>query len=517
MHEEDTILAYGIDDISLLQLAELLRARLAREVSSMSHCQVQEVVTSFSLALLEAQKTLDVTRRLPTEILHMIFQLVPGFPLVDHGEEDSLDGPAGCLRDCQLINISDVIPLTHVCRRWREVATNMPELWTTIDDRNRTPYEYYVERSQALPLQFLIDGNPRANHIPEWLREHASAIQGFHWFGILLTEALQYGPCRALLEPFLPNLHVATLQGLDVEPGSPQVDLFGGTTSLRQLCMHSLNWLPTNYLPNLTRLHIVEWESPCDVSRLLSFLRQCPNLVDISFTNLFTDNPILASQDDVVGLPRLRRLIFDDFVSCVSDCLPHILARPETALCVRTREDPLEIGDIRAISHFSNVRSYTRLWIKIHKNLVYVMAVLSQISGVYVEDQGGNTVTGLSETVARLVSLHRIEELWLIEERDCNATLATLFQGMLGPMRALRKLVVTIRGLRDVTNALLSLQDDGPPIHEFTILINSRPKDGNTLLGESIQTLRGMGIPPQYHASGTLHGHPRIRQEYARY
>jgi len=48
---------------------------------------------------------------------------------------------------------TDVVSLSHVCRRWRHIALRSPKLWTSIGTRDLTPLlPAFIERSQGAPL-----------------------------------------------------------------------------------------------------------------------------------------------------------------------------------------------------------------------------------------------------------------------------------------------------------------------------------------------------------------------------
>ena len=48
---------------------------------------------------------------------------------------------------------SEVVPLTHACRRWRHIALRTPKLWTSLRDRELTDMlPVFIERSQGAPL-----------------------------------------------------------------------------------------------------------------------------------------------------------------------------------------------------------------------------------------------------------------------------------------------------------------------------------------------------------------------------
>ncbi|KAL5519960.1 hypothetical protein ACEPAG_1620 [Sanghuangporus baumii] len=57
-------------------------------------------------------------------------------------------------------NLSFQVRMSHVCRRWRELALQTPTLWTTLDFRERRPWQKSQEwliRSKQSPLDIIID------------------------------------------------------------------------------------------------------------------------------------------------------------------------------------------------------------------------------------------------------------------------------------------------------------------------------------------------------------------------
>ncbi|KZV70353.1 hypothetical protein PENSPDRAFT_752671 [Peniophora sp. CONT] len=44
------------------------------------------------------------------------------------------------------------VSVTHVCRRWRSIATNQPSLWTHISPHMGRPWEVFLERAKGYPL-----------------------------------------------------------------------------------------------------------------------------------------------------------------------------------------------------------------------------------------------------------------------------------------------------------------------------------------------------------------------------
>lgn len=459
-----------IDDIPLLQLAEWTRARLAREVGTMSRSILAQVTSSYKLVYLEAQSAMDTTYELPPEVLGLIFRYVPGSPLDDYKEDPG--NHALCYRDHDLIRSSDVVSLMHVCRRWRAVAINMAELWTTIDDRKRVPYDDHVARAKLLPLKLFIHAKPRSG-CRQWLRMHAPAIREFHYFHTVQNDRY------AILRVYLPNIYTATLVESSVKIHDSEFELFGGTTSLRELCLRRLRWLPTNHLPHLTRLYLTQWRGICDIAQLMSFLARCPNLVDITLSRPFLGQTIAASEDTIAELPQLRRLTMRDLPPDeIAACLLHIRARPDTALCIRTTTDPLTAQDVSSISRFRTIASCSMLHILSTGEGVFSLTALGQASGVYIE-QVHIPEEEWEEALAQISFLPQIEELWLVE-KGCSPLPYTVVHKILRRMGAfkLRMLVTTGKGLREVNAALMAcLGDNRQAIQDVHVFINSQSED----------------------------------------
>ncbi|KAH9931277.1 uncharacterized protein B0H18DRAFT_102717 [Fomitopsis serialis] len=471
-----------IDDIPLLQLAEWTRARLAREVGTMSRSLLAQVTSSYKLVYMEAQSAMDTTYELPPEVLGLIFRYVPGSPLDDY--KDDPDDHALCYRD-HLIRSSDVVPLMRVCRRWRAVAINMAELWTTIDDRKQVLYDDHVARAKILPLKLFIHSKPRSG-CRQWLRMHAPTIQEFHY--IRAAQDDRY----AILRVYLPNIRAATLVVNSVNMYDNEFELFGGTTSLRELCLRRLSWLPTNHLPHLTRLFLAQWRGTCDIAQLMSFLARCPNLVDITLSRPFLGRIVTASEDTIAELPQLRRLTMRDLPPDeIAACLLHIRARPDTALCIRTTTDPLTAQDVSSISRFRTIASCTMLHILSTGEGVFSLTALGQASGVYIE-QVHIPEEEWEEALAQISFLPQIEELWLVE-KGCSPLPHTVVHKILRRMGAfkLRTLVTTGEGLREVSAALVAcLGDNRQAIQDIHVFINRQSENTDDPFAQSAMRQR---------------------------
>ncbi|KAG1860427.1 hypothetical protein C8R48DRAFT_712704 [Suillus tomentosus] len=219
--------------------------------------------------------------RLPTEILAEIFlYCIP---------EDANWAPAPDLAPMQL---------TAVCRRWREIAVNMPNLWRRLrleighgDWQQRAfCYESYLKRSRGRQLSLTLEcDNNNWTELRSLLRPHVDQISSLHVglfpdagsfplvladFGGLEELAIYAdgddGPAPALdnIEDFITHLppNMRSLRLLDV------MLEFRTLTSL-----NSPSWA------GLTNLEV----SVEGLIRLPRLLRLCPNLSSLTMIGVF--------------------------------------------------------------------------------------------------------------------------------------------------------------------------------------------------------------------------------------
>lgn len=448
-----------------------------------------------------------MTYWVPPELLQRIFQYVPGSILDEHKKNYGQLGVS--FRNHRIVMTRDVIPLMHVCQRWRKIVMNMPDLWRTIDSRMRIPYEYYASRSRGLSLGAYFYDEPRVDLV-EWLQGHAAALHELHCFA---SSDDDWGP---LLRIFFPELRVATLWFTHTKnEGEVTFEL---SSSLHQLCLEHTNWLPKGHFPHLTRLVLTHWTGTCEVAHLLSFLRECPYLVDIAFTHLFPRNTIPARQDDIVRLPHLQRLIIQyEEPGQIGHCLSHMHMQCSTALRVRMSrglwEPGMDFRDVRGLSQFLAAKQCTRLHIFMITMCEGAVTALSGSSGVHIQGFGTSDRDSEEPMLAQLLPLSQVEELWLVENvfgYDVYDYIrrSGLFD-ILPHMQALRRVVVTAQVLRKLIESRAShdqLGVDGlwpPNLHELHVLLYPNAErltqeeltESMTLLANSRVPRRSVMVP----------------------
>ncbi|KAI0709170.1 hypothetical protein C8Q76DRAFT_597069, partial [Earliella scabrosa] len=185
---------------------------------------------------------------IPDELLLVIFQLVLCQP-----PHSRVVAPSGESRDG--IEVSMILGITHVCKRWRAVAIGYPCLWSCIGDRHLELLELFLVRSLQIPLSLhLRSDTPGLRNI--------LSICGRRVQRMDLGVSPNFPHVQDLLKFEPTSLQCLTIAydddtpRLDEELGS--VLLFDqDSVHLKALAIHrGHHWLPSNVFPQLTHLHL---------------------------------------------------------------------------------------------------------------------------------------------------------------------------------------------------------------------------------------------------------------------
>ncbi|KAI1783465.1 hypothetical protein LXA43DRAFT_1102489 [Ganoderma leucocontextum] len=244
----------------------------------------------------------DLTRRLPVEILAMIF----------HVWKDTCRSTRNGLG-------ADWVRATWICKRWREVALETSALWSSVlisqpltDD---PAVGMQLDRARGAALDLFVS-NPQMSS-----GEVEDAL------GLVLAKTLRvkkleivYSECHAVVEEFIKNV-AAEVVSLSIDTYTFK---FGSADENR--------WPFTSdpLLLNLTRLdltHALDEETELPGTGVHRFLAACPNL-----EALRTDNCFGYEVEDfierrgkhilpVVALPKLRSLSMDELALDISTAL----------------------------------------------------------------------------------------------------------------------------------------------------------------------------------------------------
>ena len=75
------------------------------------------------------------------------------------------------------VDTTQLLLLTHVCRRWRKIAIGFPSFWTLVDNRNPDQLDVFIQRSHGLPLSLFLSVHEDAKALKDILLQHGHRIQ----------------------------------------------------------------------------------------------------------------------------------------------------------------------------------------------------------------------------------------------------------------------------------------------------------------------------------------------------
>ncbi|KAH9845995.1 hypothetical protein C2E23DRAFT_891296 [Lenzites betulinus] len=310
---------YGLPDV----VAEVSRPRFATSVETILH-------ESPLLANNSVEDCMNIgcaIDKVPPEILIHIFSFVPRALSPVHSSHSSRW-------------TYDLIPLTHVCRRWRDLALSTSLLWSTLCETARTQMGTPIFRARArnAPLIVYVDGPQASTALVNVLAHDASTVAELRLLG------LQAAPATRLTSELLafpaPRLEHATIRcrasyGGSDDPLDYNVELWSGMAPcLKTLELHDFPFIPTNHFQSLTTLAL-SWEATpakCTFTDLAELLGRAPVLEHLSLRSLPSDfhlrEPLQTPASPPIVLPCLRSLEVGDCSdeSCSVPLMRHMLS-----------------------------------------------------------------------------------------------------------------------------------------------------------------------------------------------
>lgn len=270
--------------------------------------------------LYEASNALLPIVRAPAETLSQIFlDYIQEYPDPLKSERMFQDDDHPC--HYQWIKIS------HVCRRWRQVALGYRKLWTYIPLGVADEWiEILLYRSQQAALSV----STRLDHgypVPKVLAEHMHRIRNLD---VAISGALldmsDLGPANALR-----RLNARAIPGSGAALDDNVPPLFGmvynyGAPLLQELKLQSITfaWRTDFFHPALTTLTLEHWRTHYILSLVdvLDVLEKLPLLQDVRFKHCLPLDIRLSDQVEkrsLIKLPHLRFIsLHSESITCVN-------------------------------------------------------------------------------------------------------------------------------------------------------------------------------------------------------
>ncbi|KAF9810443.1 hypothetical protein IEO21_06941 [Rhodonia placenta] len=275
---------------TLSEAASLLE-KLSNSCREWSCSQLKSIEDELLHTLSDVRMSLNAqhpVNRLPVEILGEIFHQVP--PLLN----PDLDDPSleEFLVWDSLFDFKDtdaLLPLTHVCRRWRDVALDTPTLWTTIyGSSHPDAISEYRIRSQSAPLRVLNVEDEDLDVEQLW-RTDGQRIQSLASYTGRDSD--------------LPASYAHGLQAL----AAWDCQFQGDVSNVKVLVLRAVDWHLPSSLTNLTHFYFAQKRlHAVDLFHILSI---APRLEDLGLDKIIAEDAFDPHENiPAVTLHHLRRL-----------------------------------------------------------------------------------------------------------------------------------------------------------------------------------------------------------------
>ncbi|KAF8260304.1 hypothetical protein EI94DRAFT_1748891 [Lactarius quietus] len=288
-----TRVSTALDDASLLSLAEAISRKIARDRAVMGQGRLLDAVVSQELLATEA---------VLSPAFHAVAELLSPSRLVHQV-------PRGVLaRIFALVGTgSEVVPLTHACRRWRNIALRTPILWTSLRDHDLTNMlPVFIERSQGTPLDVSVSISSEETHRLKRLSDLQAASSHLRSFEVTIEGSFT-DTIKETFSHFHKPAPLLTTLSIRFDPDakvpSPASgdsgDVFGGLFGreypmLSTLSLKSLRPWTSPLSETLTTLTLASLF--LSANDLYPCLKAVPNLRFLAFLNV-----ISSLSDDYVG------------------------------------------------------------------------------------------------------------------------------------------------------------------------------------------------------------------------
>ena len=297
--------------------------------------------------------------RLPSEIISYIARCILDGEVISRAPKNNLKGEG-------TVDTSSIVPLTHVCRHWREAIISTPENWTLISSRSGGLTSLSLQRAKAAPLEIRLDmrqvrENPGFSAlITPHIRNTGTLLIGYVLSIEELVQTLQNFPQS------MPNLRSLTLTRESESPNRDwSIDPFG--PSIPALTHLSLKYIPLYpaflHLRTLTSLTLSSYNFNLHLDTLLDFLEENHSLNRLNLCIGFAASARRSSRRQAPIRNRLQSLVIFSVSAMDANALISNIALKCGAHLNITLYDPSaglnDLPSAISMTHLSNLRSPT--------------------------------------------------------------------------------------------------------------------------------------------------------------
>ena len=298
---------------------------------------------------------LQPVNRLPPEILSCITQHVPDDP-----NEDA----------------RSIIPLTHVCRYWRESITSTPQHWTTISSHRKRLAALCLERAKAAPLEIHLKMH-EIREDPQFLDlllPYTKNTETLRVDGLLTAGDLAHLPFRSAS-----NIRSLSLSDGGIGKWDRSIDPFKPSShTLRYLSLTGIPLYPSFLnLRTLTEFTIYDSQCNLHLDTFLDFLEGNRLLTRADIRIRFIEPSLRSSRRRAAIESRLHRLRIVCYDMMDGKALVSSIALPKGAelevdfrrgFCIDMGVNDF-LSDI-STTHLSNLQSPTFMQYHVHTTRV---------------------------------------------------------------------------------------------------------------------------------------------------
>ena len=219
-----------------------------------------------------------------------------------------------------------VVPASQVCRRWRNVALDMPSLWTVIREEDDVfTAQCFMERSRRAKLDVSFIVNMRAPDDFSILRNlvipHAMRIRRLH-LDVYSDRAYDFYRKLADRDFLLPGLEHFSIRmnqpgwhdDAQYGPLPSRESFFGESEFFERLTFRAVLPLPTHLSDTIKSLTLSD--RVFDLDALLGCLEAAPNLEYLALLNSVPHTFDSSARGFVVSLNRLREFNWFQVLVC---------------------------------------------------------------------------------------------------------------------------------------------------------------------------------------------------------
>ena len=201
-----------------------------------------------------------------------------------------------------------MIPLTHVCRYWRESIVSTPENWASISSKSKSLAELSLERAKAAPLDIRLDMT-QIKKTPGFSDLLAPHIQNTKTLRVdASASAQEFARTLPNFPQSMPDLRSLSLSGR-ARGWDWSIDPFGPLTTLTHLSLASVPLYPSFLrLRTLTDLNLNLHQFNLHLDTLLGFLEENRSLERVTLNIAFPEPSLRSSRRQVPIKNHLQNL-----------------------------------------------------------------------------------------------------------------------------------------------------------------------------------------------------------------